>query len=125
MTVKIERVAQVGVRVHDVQRAVAFYRDVLELPLLFSAPRLAFFQCGETRLFLSLSEAPRFDHPASIIYYQVADLDQAYAGLQARGVAFEDAPHEVGRLGDRAVWMAFFPDPEGNLLAITSERPLN
>lgn len=125
MTGMIERVSQVGVRVLDVERAVSFYRDVLGLPLLFQAPRLAFFQCGETRLFLSVSEAPQFDHPGSIIYYQVADLDQAYARLAGQGVAFQDGPHEVGRLGDRAVWMAFFEDPEGNLLAITSERPVS
>ncbi len=120
----IEKVAQIGVRVHDVQRAVLFYQDVLGLVLLFQAPELALFQCGALRLFLSLSEGPRFDHPASIVYYQVSDLDRAYRELKAKGVAFEDAPHQVGQLGDRAVWMALFSDTEGNVLAITDERPI-
>ena len=118
-----EGAAQVGVRVHHVQRTITFYRAVLEPPCC-SRHRRWRSSCGETRLFLSVSEALQFDYPASIIYYQVADLDEAYARLERQRVAFEDGPHEVGRLGGRAVWMAFPPNPEQDLLAATSERPV-
>jgi methylmalonyl-CoA/ethylmalonyl-CoA epimerase len=48
----------------------------------------------------------------------------AYATLIVRGVAFEQAPEFVARLSDHDLWMAFFRDPDGNLLALMSEVPL-
>lgn len=39
----VTRLGQIAIRVHDVDRAVAFYRDILGLPLLFTAGKLAFF----------------------------------------------------------------------------------
>lgn len=50
--------------VHDVARDTGFYRDVLGLTFLFSAPQLAFFDCAGIRLMLSLPSATEFDHPA-------------------------------------------------------------
>ena len=73
---------------------------------------------------LSIPEAPQFDHPASIVYYRVPDLAQAYQTLTDRGVGFVGEPHLVARLADHDVWMAFFRDSEDNLLALMSEvRP--
>ena len=50
----IQRVGQIHLSVKDIDRAVAFYRDVLELPLLFEVPGqdMAFFDCGGVRLYL-------------------------------------------------------------------------
>lgn len=76
---------QVAIRVHDVGRATAFYRDQLGLPLLFEFTGLAFFRCGDVRLMLSTAEKPEFDHPASILYYRVPDVEASYAELGARG----------------------------------------
>ena len=74
----IQRIGQIGVRIDDLARAVAFYRDVLGLQFLFQAPPgLAFFQCGNVRLMLSRPEAPEHDHPGSVIYYVVDDLAAA------------------------------------------------
>ncbi len=42
----ITRLGQIAINVSDVDRATAFYRDVLGLPLLFTAGKLAFFDCG-------------------------------------------------------------------------------
>jgi len=50
--------------VHDLERATAFYRDTLGLPLLFTVPNLAFFDCGGVRLMLGRAETPELDHPA-------------------------------------------------------------
>src|SRR5579875_3797361 len=118
----IEGIGQIGIRVRDTQRAKAFYRDVLGLPFLFEAGSLAFFDCGGVRLMLGPAETAEFDHPASILYYRVADVRAAHAQLSARGVAFRDAPHRVYKLGEVEGWMAFLQDPEGNVLALMSER---
>jgi len=48
-TIDLTEIAQIAVNVHDLERATAFYRDVLELPLVLQAPGLAFFRCGGVR----------------------------------------------------------------------------
>lgn len=120
----LSRIAQIAVNVRDLRRAVAFYRDVLGVPLLFEVPpKMAFFTCGGIRLMLSLPESPAYDHPSSIIYYAVDDIHAAAGELKARGVLFDGEPHVVGRLGESDVWMAFFRDPDSNVVALTSETP--
>lgn len=118
---KLHSIGQVSVTVHDVDRAVKFYRDVLGLPFVWQTNGMAFFMCGDVRLMLSVPEGPEFDGPGSVIYYAVDDIYQAYEDLGSKGVAFKGVPHEIGKLGDVTVYMAFFNDTEGNLLAIQSE----
>lgn len=119
----LNRIAQIAINVQDLKRATAFYRDVLGLPLLFEVPNLAFFDCGGIRLMLGRAEKPEFDHPGSILYYQVNDIRAAHADLVRQGVTFEDAPHVVAPLGANDLWMTFCHDSEGNLLALTAEIP--
>ena len=122
--VGLSQVDQIAVIVHDVDRAVRFYRDVLGLRFLFQVPQMAFFQCGEVRLMLGIPSEPEFDHPSSIIYYRVADIEAAHQALVARGVTFRSGPHLVHRAADHELWMAFCRDSEENLLALMSEvRP--
>lgn len=116
-------IGQIAITVHDVPRAVAFYRDALGLPLLFEVPpKMAFFACGPVRLMLSLPEGATYDHPASIIYYRVDDIDRSYASMREHGVAFQGAPHLIAKMPDHQLWMAFFTDSEGNTGALMSER---
>jgi methylmalonyl-CoA/ethylmalonyl-CoA epimerase len=119
----LARVGQIAVNVRDVQRAVAFYRDTLEMTLLFEIPGAAFFQCGAVRLMLGTAETPEHDHPASIVYYTVDDIRGAHEALSAQGVAFEREPHRIARMPDHDLWMAFFRDSEENLLGLMSEVP--
>ena len=58
---------------------------------------------------------------ASILYYRVPDLQAAYDTLTGRGVVFETDPHLIAQLPDHELWMAFFRDPDENLLALMSE----
>ena len=117
------RLHQVSMLVQDVGRAVRFYRDVLGLPFLFEAPpRLAFFDCAGVRLMLSTPE-PGFDHPGSVLYFGVDDIQAAWRLLAARGVVFGTEPHKIATLADREVWLADFQDTEGNTLALMSEPP--
>jgi methylmalonyl-CoA/ethylmalonyl-CoA epimerase len=120
----IERIGQIAVNVRDVERAVAFYRDVLGLKLLFQVPpKMAFFDCGGVRLMLSLPETPEFDHPGSILYLKVPDIEAAHAALAGGGVAFVAKPHLVARLETHDFFLAFFHDPDRNPLALMSEVP--
>jgi len=117
----IARLGQVTIRVHDIERATRFYRDVLGLPHLFSAGKLAFFNCGGVRLMLDTPEKPEFDHPSSILYFTVPDINAAHRQLRDGGVKFEDEPHLIARMPDHDLWMTFFRDSEENLLALMSE----
>lgn len=117
----LSRIHQISMRVHDVDRATRFYRDLLGLPFLFAAPPgLAFFDCGGVRLMLSTPE-PSFDHPGSVLYFGVDDIQTMYESLTSRGVPFRTEPHKIATLTDREVWLAEFGDTEGNTLALMSE----
>ena len=120
-TLVINQIGQIAINVHDLGRAVAFYRETLGMRFLFQAPRLAFFDCGGIRLMLGLPEKPEFDHPSSVIYFTVPDIKEAFETLTARGVAFEGEPHIVARLETSDLWMAFFRDADRNLLALMRE----
>ncbi len=102
--VELSNVEQIAIIVHDVDRAVRFYRDILGLPFLFQVPNMAFFQCGEVRLMLGIPSAPEFDHPSSIIYYHVADIEATHQALVSRGAHLPEhtAPGAPGR-GPRSV----------------------
>lgn len=117
----ISEIGQIAVVVHDLERAVQFYRDVLGLQFLFDAPGMAFFQCGGVRLMLGLPEKPEYDHPASIIYYRVADIDSAYETLRMRGARLEREPRVTHKGEGYELWLAFLRDPDENLLALMSE----
>ena len=119
----LTHIGQIAVNITDVDRAVRFYRDALGLRFLFQAGSLAFFDCGGVRLMLSPAEKAEFDHPGSILYYRVADIEAAHADLTGRGVAFIDQPHLIHKAPDHDLWMTFFHDTEGNTAALMCEKP--
>jgi methylmalonyl-CoA/ethylmalonyl-CoA epimerase len=121
----ITGLVQVAQRAPDLDASVAFYGDVLGLPLIarFDPPGIAFFDLGGTRLFLE------GDAPSSLLYLRVADVQQAAAALEAKGVTFEHAPQvifkdDAGQFGaaGEEEWMAFFRDPAGNLIGLAGRR---
>ena len=121
-SLSLSQIGQISIIVHDLERAVAFYRDTLGMKLLFQVPpKMAFFDCGGVRLYLALPEEAEFDHPASILYYKVDDIQGAWAALRDRGAELRSEPHLLTRMPDHELWMAFFKDSEGNTLALMSE----
>jgi len=117
-------IGQASINVHDIGKAVAFYRDTLGLRFLFQAgPKMAFFDCGGVRLMLATPEEPQLDHPSSIFYFKVADIQAVAETLQSRGVKFERLPHLIAPMPDHDLWMAFFRDQDDNLQALMSEVP--
>jgi len=117
----LARIGQIAVIVKDLPRATRFYRETLGMKFLFEVPGMAFFDCDGIRLMLGLPEKPEFDHPASILYYQVGDIRAAHELLVARGVEFIEPPRLVAPLQHADLWLAFFRDSEGNPLALMSE----
>jgi methylmalonyl-CoA/ethylmalonyl-CoA epimerase len=119
----ITRVGQVAINVQDLGRATAFYRDVLGLKFLFAAGQLAFFDCGGVRLMLDKPENAQFDHPSSILYFTVPDIEAAHQKLVDAGVSIFEVPRIVAPMPDHDLWMSFFRDTEGNVMALMSEVP--
>jgi predicted enzyme related to lactoylglutathione lyase len=114
----LEDIGQIAMRATDLARATAFYRDTLGLALAIEAPGMAFFQVGSLMIMLGLPEGAEFDHPGSVLYFRSKDIQAAHDALRSRGVHFRDGPHVVHRAGGKELWMAFFDDSEGNLLAL-------
>jgi methylmalonyl-CoA/ethylmalonyl-CoA epimerase len=124
-TFGLSQIGQIAVPVSNLEKAVAFYRDSLGMRFLFQAPPgLAFFDLNGIRLLLDMPAKKAPEVHASIIYYKVPDLQAAYETLLSRGVSFEEPPGLVARMPDHELWMAFFRDPDANLLALMSELPL-
>ncbi len=120
--ISVTRLGQIQLRAHDVDRAAKFYSEVVGLKLLFKAPpNLAFLDCGGVRLMIGKPEKPEFDHPASILYFAVPDIHSAHAKMKELGAHFEDQPHLIAKMPDHDLWMTFFRDTEGNLMALMSE----
>jgi catechol 2,3-dioxygenase-like lactoylglutathione lyase family enzyme len=118
----LDAIGQIAIATNQLDTLTAFYRDVLGLRFLFDVPgRMSFFDCGGVRLMLSLPE-PGYDHPPSILYFRVRDIEAAHRALAARGVGFEAAPHLVADLGTTELWLAFFRDPERATHALMEER---
>jgi methylmalonyl-CoA/ethylmalonyl-CoA epimerase len=119
----ISRLAQISINAHDLDRATAFYRDKLGLRLLFTAGKMAFFDCGGVRLMLATAEQPELDHPSSILYFTVPDIAAAHLQMRAGGVRLEGEPHMIAKMPACDLWMVHFYDSEGNLHALMSEVP--
>lgn len=114
-------IGQIAVPVTDVDHAIEFYRDVLGMRFLFRAPPgLGFFDCDGVRLMLDAPAAEQAGR-GSVIYYKVDDIQAAHDTLAERGVTFVQGPHMIAKMPDHELWMAFFRDPDRNLLALMSE----
>jgi methylmalonyl-CoA/ethylmalonyl-CoA epimerase len=121
--VALNEIGQIALTITDLDSAVAFYRDVLGLKHLFSAPPgLAFFAAGNLRLMLSRPEREDSEKFSSVLYFKVPDIENVHSVLVSRGVKFEAAPHLVAKMPDHELWMAFFRDPDRNLLALMCEK---
>lgn len=120
-TLGLSRIRQIAQVVHDLPAAIAFYRDKLGMKFLFEVPgQLAFFDCSGIWLMLSPPEKD-FDHPGSVLYFEVDDIAAAHRALVERGVEFIDAPHRIADMGSYELWMSFFRDLDRNPLALRCE----
>src|ERR1043166_5569307 len=111
--VSLGKIGQIAVNARDLERATAFYKDKLGMKHLFSVPpKMAFFDADGLRLMLGIPERPDLDHPSSILYFKVDDIDAAYETLVERGVHFETKPMLVAPMQTYDLWLAEFRDSE-------------
>ena len=123
MATELGPIGQIHLSVTDISLAFPFYRDVLRLTLLFEVPsqKMAFFECGGTRLYVGeAGPGPDVSHP--LLYFRVDDIEEAHRELRGRGAPFEGPPRLVLEDDAAQLWLAFFRDPDGTLLALMEER---
>jgi len=123
MPLTLNRIGQIALAVNDVDRAEAFYRDVLRLRWLYRFGELTFFDCCGVRLLLEKASEPGEAARASPIYFSCADIALAVRELEQRGITFTSKPHLIAAMEDHDLWMAFFSDPDGHTLALMQEAP--
>jgi len=123
MFLNLDHIGQIALTVGDVDRAEAFYRDVLKLRKLYRFGDLTFFDCAGVRLMLEKAHAPENIPKSSVIYFRCADIALAVPELEKRGVTFSSKPHLIAKMDDHDLWMAFFTDPDGHTLALMQEAP--
>ncbi len=120
---------QVALTTKDIHRSSEFYRDTLGLRqiAIFDPPGLAFFDVDGVRL--SVQQNADMEPSNSVIYFRVSDIDSAVEILKNKSVALEKEPEmifrdEQGQFGQAGEeeWMAFFRDPDGNLLALACRK---
>lgn len=118
----LSALGQIALPVSDANAAQAFYGDKLGLKFLFRFGELVFFDCGGIRLMLEGNPKESFKPSGTCLYFKVAGIESTHAGMKDRGVVFEDAPHVVAKMPDHELWMTFFKDPDGHLLALMEEK---
>jgi methylmalonyl-CoA/ethylmalonyl-CoA epimerase len=124
MPFSLNRIGQIALSVQDVDRAEAFYRDVLRLRFLYRFGDLVFFDCAGVRLLLEKATGdPESAAHGSPIYFSCADMTLAVRELQQRGIAFTSMPHLIASMEDHDLWMAFFNDLDGHTIALMQEAP--
>ena len=119
------RLVQVALRATDLDRAAAFYGDLLGAPPTgrFEPPGLLFFDLAGTRLLLDGNA------PSSMLYLEVDDVRRTVEELRGR-TEVVTAPHAIFTHEDDILgpagtteWQAFVTDSEGNMLGLVSFEP--
>ena len=119
----LQRIGQIAIIVKDLDRATGFYRDVLGIRFLFSAPpAMSFFDLGGVMLMLAPPENADHEKIATILYFDTDDIIAEHARLAPQRVEFLNAPHRVHRDGPRELWLAEFKDSEGNTFSLRQWR---
>ncbi len=116
------KVGYINLHVGDVRRELEFYRDLLDLPVVFQDEPLRFvrFDAGVGLAIVDggvKAPDPQEDRLTGIGFV-VPDVDAAYAALEQKGVRFTMKPARQPWGG----YMAMFADPEGNVFYLDTAR---
>jgi len=128
MSIHLHTPDRMVVYVSDMERSLAFYRDILGLPVKFSSPGWSEFSNGGTTLALHRhlqEQAGGQQEPAAhaaagqaTLIFIVDDLQATYEALQARGADFSLAPQQQ----PTGLTFAIVPDPDGFAITLQQRR---
>lgn len=116
------RLGQFALPVSNPDASEAFYGVTPGLEKLFRFDNLVFFDCDGVRLMLEGGDGPVGKSEGVCHYFRTDDIENECAELRTRGLVFDQDPHLIVTMPDHELWMAFFPDPDGNALALMEER---
>lgn len=118
---RLGKLGTVMLGVADLDRSLAFYRDVLGLEVQAAFGEFAFLEAGGVKLGLRRTKGlvPSTDELRTELVFDVPDVGAAHRALSARGVTFRIAPRPV--TGDQ--FAADFRDPDGHVLSIFGPSP--
>ena len=123
MLLNLNQIGQIALAVGDVDQAEAFYGEQLRLRKLYRFGDLSFFDCAGVRLMLEKAGKLEDIQRSSVIYFRCADIALTVRELKDRNVSFIQEPHLIAEMDDHDLWMAFFKDPDGHVLAVMQEAP--
>jgi catechol 2,3-dioxygenase-like lactoylglutathione lyase family enzyme len=116
------RAGRIILRVSDLQKSLAFYRDQVGLSVQSATPEFAVLDGGGGVLVMlnQVSAAKPSSGLAALteIVLETPDIMATYERLKARGVAFKIAPRVVTTDGVRDMLACDFRDPDGHVLSI-------
>jgi len=137
MTQRVIHIAELGLRVTDLPRAVAFYQEVLGLEIVRAYPTIVFLKVGELD-----SPLGRGGHPQLLVLFdRRVKLDIALTTVDhfAFEISLEQYPTERQRLQQTGLelteriwrgeyaWLqarsVFFDDPDGNTIELIAHDP--
>ena len=105
--------------------AKTFYKDVLGLRLVSEDQFAIVFDANETML--RVTPVPEFKpHPFTILGWQTDDIERTVTELMQKGVCFEN--FKLSGQDERGIWnapgarVAWFKDPDGNLLSVSQHE---
>jgi catechol 2,3-dioxygenase-like lactoylglutathione lyase family enzyme len=106
---------QVALPVTDIERSIAFYQSLGHRLIVKALPHYSRFECPEGDATFSIHKVDEMSKvPHTIIYFEVADLDDTVNKLVAAGIHFDELPQDKNWL-----WReARLKDPDGNRLVI-------
>lgn len=132
MALRVMHIAEVGLRVKDLPRMVAFYQEVLGLEIVRAYPKIVFLKAGELD-----SPLGRGGHPQLLVLFDreiplditLTTLDHLAFEILLEQYAAERERLQAMRLELRErVWSGewtwlrgrslFFDDPEGNTIEL-------
>lgn len=123
-----ENDATANLAVRDLDRARRFYEDVLGLqPVDEEGGEVVTYKSGASTISVYRSEFAG-TNKATAVTWQVTDIDAAVADLKKKGVAFEhykmpemNQEGDVYAAPDGHMRVAWFKDPDGNILNLIAE----
>jgi len=120
----LSKISNIILRVEDLERSLAFYRDRLGITVLGSSASFAFLNGGGVTLALNAIGVDMEANPPGLteVVFEVEDVEATYEDLSRAGVPFKLEPRVVMSDGGRDLMAADFRDPDGNVLSITGWR---